>query len=65
MPERMPQVSELDDGCSPLFLASKNGHERVVGNLLEARADVNQAADDGSSSLFQSSKSTLRDSIAM
>ena len=33
----------LQDGCSPLFTASRNGHLDVVKTLLEAGANINQA----------------------
>ena len=34
----------LQDGCSPLYAASCNGHLDVVKSLLEAGANINQAA---------------------
>ena len=37
----------LQNGCSPLYGASINGHLDVVKTLLEARADINQATKVG------------------
>ena len=33
----------LQDGCSPLYAASCNGHLHIVKTLLEAGANINQA----------------------
>ena len=33
----------LQDGCSPLYVASLKGHLDVVKTLLEAGANINQA----------------------
>ena len=33
----------LQNGCSPLYIASLNGHVDVVKTLLEAGASINQA----------------------
>ena len=35
----------LQDGCSPLYIASLNGHVDVVKTLLEAGASINQAKE--------------------
>lgn len=34
---------QASDGATPLYEASKNGHEEVVGLLLSQRADANLA----------------------
>ncbi|KAL5509574.1 hypothetical protein EMCRGX_G004966 [Ephydatia muelleri] len=41
----------LQDGWSPLIAASRNGHFDVVKTLLEAGANINQATQDGRTSL--------------
>ena len=33
----------LQNGCSPLYAASRNGHLDVVKTLMEAGANINQA----------------------
>ena len=33
----------LQDGCSPFYIASRNGHLHVVRTLLKAGASINQA----------------------
>ena len=35
----------LQNGCSPLYVASINGHLDVVKTLLEAGANINQAKE--------------------
>ena len=35
-------ISHIQDGASPLYLASQEGHASVVGILVEAGADVHQ-----------------------
>ena len=35
----------LQDGTTPLSIASRNDHERVVKLLLGAKSDVNKATD--------------------
>ena len=41
-----------DDGVTPLYIATCNGHEAVVRALIEAGADVNKAKDNGVTPLF-------------
>jgi ankyrin repeat protein len=36
-----------DNGATPLYIASQNGHVPVVQALLQGGADVNKARDDG------------------
>ena len=36
-------LSHVQDGASPLYIASQNGHTAVVDILIEAGADVHQA----------------------
>ena len=36
----------LQDGASPLYVASQEGHSNVVDILLEAGADVHQACTE-------------------
>jgi len=33
----------LQDGCTPLYRAAKNGYDKIVDVLARARADVNAA----------------------
>ncbi|KAG7492480.1 hypothetical protein MATL_G00015070 [Megalops atlanticus] len=40
------------DSATPLFLAAKQGHRRIVRALLNASADVNRVTDDEASPLF-------------
>ena len=35
----------LQDGITPLYMASQNGHETVVKLLLDGGSDVNKAMD--------------------
>ena len=48
------------NGCpwddNELFLAAENGHETVVRALIEARADVNKAMDEGATPLYISAQ---------
>ena len=39
----------LNDGRTPLYIASKQGHVDVVRILIERGADMNKARDDGRS----------------
>ena len=36
-----------NDGATPLFIASQNGHVDVVSVLLEQGADIDKARNDG------------------
>ena len=47
-------VNQVDnDGWTPLFIASHEGHSEVVSMLLAKRGvDVNQSADDGDTPLY-------------
>ncbi len=41
-----------DDGTTPLFVASQEGHTELVSLLIESGASVNLARDDNASPLF-------------
>jgi hypothetical protein len=46
----------MNDGITPLFIASEKGHELVVGRLLQQSGiDVNQAMNDGITPLYVAS----------
>ena len=38
--------------CTPMYVASKKGHNKVVTTLLATDADVNQAQNDGRTPLY-------------
>lgn len=42
----------MNDVCTPLFIASLNGHDKVVSMLLTGGADVNQKAWQGRTALW-------------
>ena len=42
----MNNAIKTDDGVTPLWIAAQEGHEGVVGKLLEDGADVNKATTD-------------------
>eukprot|EP00731_Ephydatia_muelleri_P032874 Em0024g418a len=44
--------SDTNDGRSPLYMASQEGHLDVVKTLIEAGANIHQAEKDGQSPLF-------------
>ncbi len=41
-----------DDGTTPLFVASQEGHTELVSLLIESGASVNLSRDDNASPLF-------------
>ena len=53
----------LQNGWSPLYVASENGHLEVVKTLIEARADVNQA-NKVHCNIFTHQRKYVCDSIA-
>jgi ankyrin repeat protein len=42
----------MDNGETPLSIAAENGHEVVVRALIEAGADINNAAVNGYTALY-------------
>ena len=42
----------MDDGTSPLFIASEQGHTGIVSLLLKANANPDSQMDNGASPLF-------------
>ena len=47
----------IDNGCTPLYIASGNGHSEVVRQLLNAMADVGLARiDNGESPLYRATE---------
>ena len=52
-------------GYTPLFLASKSGHARVVNVLLKAGADPKQAASGGVTSLMMAASSGDAESVTL
>ena len=49
---RQRQRGEGDDGRDPLFVACQKGRVDIVGRLLQANADANQARDTGATPLY-------------
>ena len=48
----------MNDGATPLYIASQNGHAEVVSMLLAKQGvDVNQAKDNGTTPLLIASYS--------
>ena len=47
--------AQTDDGATPLYVASQEGHTDVVAAFVSAGADVNQARDDGARPLHAAS----------
>ena len=45
-------LDSVQDGFTPLIMASQNGHWEVVRMLLEAKADINMKNNVSKSSLF-------------
>ena len=45
----------MNDGVTPLYMASQNDHVEVVRLLIDAGALINQADEDGATSLFMAS----------
>jgi ankyrin repeat protein len=45
-----------NDGCTPLHMASQQGHVDVVRVLLEQGADINKAKNNGCTPLFMASQ---------
>ena len=41
-----------NNGCTPLYVASSQGHLEVVRELVRGGASINQASNDGRTSLF-------------
>ncbi|MDI9408013.1 MAG: ankyrin repeat domain-containing protein [Candidatus Pacebacteria bacterium] len=50
-------------GKTPLLMAAKNGNSQLVTQLVEAKADVNQADADGETALMFAAKSGNRDAL--
>jgi hypothetical protein len=46
----------VDDGCTPLCMASENGHLDMARLLVEAGADIDKARDTGGTPLFIASQ---------
>jgi ankyrin repeat protein len=46
----------MDNGATPLYMASQNKHLPVVQALLQGGADVNEAMDDGGTPLYVASQ---------
>lgn len=42
----------LKNGASPLHIACKNGHDRILQLLLDNGADINTYMDNGASPLY-------------
>ena len=43
----------MEDGATPLFQASQEGHADLCTTLLERKANVNKKMEDGAISLLQ------------
>ena len=55
-----------DDGCTPLFMASQEGHSEVVSMLLAKQGvDVNQAMNDGRTPLYIASHEGHSEVVSM
>ena len=46
-------LDSVQDGFTPLIMASQNGHWEVARMLLEAKADINMKNNVSKSSLFR------------
>ena len=53
---RTPTNQVDNNGCTPLYFASQQGHPEVVTKLLAANADVNQPADGATPLIIASAK---------
>lgn len=52
------------DGATPLHLAAERGHPEVIGELIDANADVNAIKSDGSTALYLASLHGQHDVVA-
>ena len=55
----------MEDGSSPLYIASQNGHTDIISLLLKANANLNRQRDDDTSPLYIASQQGHTDIVSL